>query len=79
MNFKFRSFLLFFKILVKLILNRPFGNIIFDIAARYDNVSHQDLRRWERLSLKENKAKLDLTFLRNCRTLGVNPKFIHFT
>ena len=56
MNFKFRSFLLFFKITIKLILNRPFGSIVFDIAAKYDTVSHQNLRRLESISTKENKV-----------------------
>ena len=78
MNFKFRSILLFLKISIKLILCRPFGGILFDIAAKYDNISSQDLRRLEKIVLKENKAKLDVTFLENCRTFGVRLKFINF-
>ena len=57
MNFKFRSILLFLKICIKLILNRPFGNIIFDVSARYGDVARQDLRRLEKITLKENKAR----------------------
>ena len=78
MNFKFRSFLLFFKLCIKLILNRPFGNIVFDVAAKYNDVTRLDLRRLEKNSLKESKAKLDVTFLLNCKTFGVIPKFLKF-
>ena len=77
MNFKFRSVLLFLKLSIKLILRRPFGSILFDIAARYDNISSQDLRRLEKVLMKENKARLDITFLENCRIFGVTPKFIN--
>ena len=63
MNFKFRSVLLFLKLSIKLILCRPFGGILFDISAKYENISTQDLRRLEKVILKENKAKLDVTFL----------------
>ena len=78
MNFKFRSILLFLKICIKLILNRPFGNIIFDVSARYEDGARQDLRRLEKITLKENKARLDVTFLHNCKSFGVTPKFINF-
>ena len=78
MNFKFRGVLLFFKICIKLILNRPFGNIIYDVATKYDDVTRQDLRKFEKYTLKENKARLDCTFLQNCKTFGVTPKFINF-
>ena len=78
MNFKFRSFLLFFKVCIKLILNRPFGNVIFDISARYDDVTRQDLRRFEQLTLKKSKARLDVKFLQNCKAFGVTPNFINF-
>ena len=36
------------------------------------------LRKLLKLSLKVNKADLDVNFLLNCRTLGVIPKFLFF-
>ena len=61
--FKFKSFVLFIKIVTKLLLLRPFGNLIFDLAAKYDNVAIADLRKLEKLSIKEDKAARDLSFL----------------
>ena len=55
------------------------GNRIFDLAAKYDNVDIADLRRLEKLSIKEDKAALDLSFLRNCQSLNVFPKFVCFS
>ena len=61
--FKFKSLVLFIKIATKLLLLRPFGNLIFDLAAKYDNVAFADLRKLEKLSIKEDKAARDLSFL----------------
>ena len=78
MSFTFKSLVLFIKIVTKLLLLRPFGNLIFDLAAKYDNVAIADLRKLEKLSIKEDKAALDLSFLRNCQSLNVLPKFVCF-
>ena len=45
---------------------------------KYDNVAIADLRKLEKLSIKEDKAALDLSFLRNCQSLNVFPKFVCF-
>ena len=78
MSFTFKSLVLFIKIVTKLLLLRPFGNLIFDLAAKYDNVAIADLRKLEKLSIKEDKAALDLSFLRNCQSLNVFPNFVCF-
>lgn len=48
---------------------RPFGNIIHDMVARYDEaITIQELRKFEKLKVNSNKAMLDITFLKNCKT-----------
>ena len=46
--------------------------MIHDIAAKYEEtISITDLRKFEKLSLKIRKAKLDIRFLKNCRSFSV--------
>ena len=52
--------------------------MIYDIAAKYDHISTKDLRKLEQLFLKRSKANLDVTFLRNCQSFRVFPKFLHY-
>ena len=52
--------LLFLKISTFLLLSRPFGAIIYDIAAKYDGrISHSDLRKLEKILIKTRKSELD--------------------
>ena len=60
---KLKSFILFIKVITDLILLRPFGNVLFDIAQRYDGIGLSKLRKVEKLQIKIRKAELDLTFL----------------
>ena len=71
----FKKFVLFLKVIVCLLAQRRFGNVIHDIVLKYDNLEKSRLRRFEKLSIKFKKADLDLTFLWNCRTFNVIPKF----
>ena len=67
-----RIFLLFFLVprgKIRFPKGRRSSNFIFDLAAKYDNVCIVDLRKLEKLSIKEDKAALDLSFLRNCQSL----------
>ena len=48
------------------------------MARKYGNVTVKDLRKYEKLKYKENKLKLDINFLSNCKQLGVYPKFLIF-
>ena len=52
-------------LLLFLLLSRPFGNIIHDIAEKYDHINTADLQKLEKLSIKSRKAELDLNFIRN--------------
>ena len=64
------------RVIVTLLSLRPFGNIIHDIAEKYEKkVSISDLRKFEKTSIKVSKAELDLNFLRNCLSFNVFPKF----
>ena len=48
------------------------------MARKHGNVTVKDLRKYEKLKHKENKLKLDISFLNNCKQLGVYPKFLIF-
>ena len=59
-------------------LSRSFGNVIYDIAASSNGLlSTTDIRSLEKCYKKREKARLDITFLKNCRPFNVFPKFIH--
>ena len=77
MSNKFKSVVLFLKILVTLVLSRGYGCIIHDIARKYNDINVSDLRKLEKLLIKRNKSQLDINFLINCKTFGVFPKFIY--
>ena len=49
-----------------------------DIAQKHGNVTVKDFREYEKLKYKQNKLKLDIDFLKNCKQLVVYPKFIIF-
>ena len=38
----------------------------------------KDFQKYEKLNYKQNKLKLDIGFLNNCKQLGVYPKFLIF-
>ena len=75
---KFKSVVVFLKILTCLLISRSFGNFIHDIAAKYDHISIADLRKLEKISIRSRKAELYLNFSRNCQSFNVFPKFLCF-
>ena len=77
MPYKFKSVVLFLKILVTLVLPRGYGCTIHDIAHKYKDINVSELRKLEKLHIKRNKSQLDINFLINCKTLGVFPVFIY--
>ena len=77
-QFRIKTVVLVLKLIVTLILNRPFGAIIHDIAEKYEEIGVVDLRRLEKLTLKQKKGELDITFLKNCQNFHVFPKFLNF-
>ena len=49
------------RIIATLLSLRPFGNIIYDIAEKYNRkVSISDLRKFEKTSIKVSKAEDDI-------------------
>ena len=79
MSHKLKNYVVFIKIIIHFILCRSFGKILHDIAQKYDtDFTVSDLRKFEKLHLKINKATLDINFLFNCRNLRIYPKFIQF-
>ena len=74
----FKVVILFIKILTSFILHRTFGNIIYNIVQKYNQLSTSKLRKLEKLSIKLKKANLDITFLSNCKVFNVIPKFLAF-
>ena len=60
-------------------LSRPFGNIIHDLARKYNgSLVVSNFRKLEKLTTQSRKAELDVRFLKNCQAFGVYPKFITF-
>ena len=67
--------LLFFS---KQYLSRKIIKIYNFIARKHGNVTDKDFCKYEKLKWKQNKLKLDIDFLNNCKQLGVYPKFLIF-
>ena len=59
-------------------LSRKIINIYNYIARKYGNITVKHFRKYEKLQYKNNKLKLDIDFLNNCKQLGVYPKFLIF-
>ena len=55
------------------VLPREIINIYNDIARKYGNITVKHLGKYEKLQYKNNKLKLDIDFLNNCKQLGVYP------
>ena len=75
----FKTVVVILKFISSLVVLRNYAKIIYDISNKYGGVLPiSKLRKLEKLSLKVNKANLDINFLLNCRKLGVIPKFLFF-
>ena len=79
MFYKLKAIVVFLKCISNILLLRNFGNIIYDLSAKYEGVlSISHLRKLEKVSKKVRKAELDIQFLKNCLTFSVAPKFLCF-
>ena len=76
--FKLKTLIILIYVITDILLLRPFGKIIFDVASKYDDISVADLRLLEKLSTKVQIFKHDIAFLKNCQTFQVFPKFLYF-
>ena len=76
---KLKFVVVFIKLITKLVLQRSFGNIIYDLALHYEDIyTVKDFRRLEKVKTKLEKSRLDVTFLKNCQTFGITPSFLSF-
>ena len=69
---------IFIQAVLSFVLSRKIINIYNDIARKYGNVTVKDFRKDEKLEYTKNKLKLYIEFLKNCKQLGVYPKFLIF-
>ena len=74
----FKTVVLCLKLLACLIVQRSFGNILYDYVQKYNTLRTETLRKYEKLKIKIRKVELDLTFLTNCQTLNVYAKLLTF-
>ena len=75
---KLKTLVLLLNVITNILLLRPFGKIIHDVAVKYIDISVADLRLFEKLSIKVERIKHDIAFLKNCQTFQVFPKFLCF-
>ena len=75
---RLKNVVIFIQTVLSFVLSRKIINICNDIARKYGHVTVKDFRKYEKLEYKKNKLKLDTDFLKNCKQLGVVPKFLIF-
>ena len=76
---KLKYVVMYFKLLTNFVILRSFENLIYDITFKYNCIVNvKQLRKWEKLQIKVKKDELDLTFLKNCQTYNIYPKFLAF-
>ena len=61
-----KNVVLFLKLIVCLLVQQTFENVIHSNVLKYDSLDKSRLRQFEKLSIKLKKADLDLTLLSNC-------------
>ena len=71
-----KNIITFIQTISSFVLSWKIINIYNDIARRYGNAIVRDFRKFKKLEHKNNKLKLDINFLNNCKQLGVYPKFL---
>ena len=75
---RLKNVVIFIQTISSFVLSRKIINVYDDVAWEHRNVTVKDLRKHEKLEYKNNKLKLDVNFLNNCKQLGVYPKFLIF-
>ena len=75
---RLKNVVIFFQTVISLVLSRKIINIYKDLAWKHGSVTVNDFRKYEKLEYKNNKLKLDIDFLNNCKQLRVYPKLLIF-
>ena len=70
----FKPVMLFLKIISLFIVQRNFGNIIYDYVQKVWYI--EQLRKYEELKIKIKKAESDVTLFKNFQTFNVTPKLV---
>ena len=73
-----KNIIIFIQTISSFVLSWKIINIYNDIARKYGNAIVRDFRKFKKLEYKNNKLKLDIDFLNNCKQLGVYPNFLIF-
>ena len=77
-TYRLKNVVIFIQTISSFVLSGKIINVYNDIAWEYRNVTVKDLWKHKKLEYKNNKLKLDVNFLNNCKQLGVYPKFLIF-
>ena len=64
--------------MLSFVLLRKIINIYHDITQKHGNVTVKDFQKYEKLTYKQNKLKLEIDSLNNCKELGAYPQFLIF-
>ena len=78
MSQRFKTIVFIVQFIASLLVCRNYGSYIHELVSKYVELTVADLRKLEKLSKKLDKAELDVTFLKNCQTFHVTPKFLCF-
>ena len=57
----------FFETILSFVLSRKIINVYNDLGQKYRNVMVKDFQKYEKLEYTNNKLKLDIDFLNNCK------------
>ena len=57
----------FFETILIFVLSRKIINVYNDLGRKYRNVMVKDFQKYEKLEYTNNKLKLDIDFLNNCK------------
>ena len=75
---RLKNVVTFLQTILSFVLPKKFIKIYNDIPRKYGNVMIKYFRKYEKLKYKQNKLKLDIDFLDNCRQLSVYLRFLIF-
>jgi hypothetical protein len=76
---RLKNIVLFLKIITQFMLLRCSRNIFHDLAkSSQAGLTVHILRKLEKYHIKSNKARLDINFLKNCKSFNVYPKYLGF-
>ena len=75
---RLKNVVVFLQTVLSFLLSRKIIKIYNDIARKHWNVIIKEFRKYEKLKCKQNKFKLDIQFLNNCKQLNLYPEFLIF-